>query len=207
MLKTLGLVDYGIGNLGSIEKMVRYLGHGIERVSTSEQISAASGLILPGVGAFDRAMSRLEELDLLRPLHEAVLEKQVPVLGVCLGMQLLGMGSEEGSKPGLGWIRMNARRFRPRADERLKVPHMGWNRVSLRKSHPLFDRMPEPARFYFVHSYYLECENEADVLTETSYGVTFVSSVARNNVFGVQYHPEKSHKFGIHLFRNFIEKV
>jgi imidazole glycerol-phosphate synthase subunit HisH len=200
------IIDYKMGNLGSILNMLKKVGSPGIISSDPSTIGQADKLILPGVGAFDNGMKNLNELGLIPVLAGKVLEERTPVLGICLGMQLMTKSSDEGKLPGLGWIDAATVRFRHDPSTLLKVPHMGWNTVNVRKDSVLFENMfPEP-RFYFVHSYHAECRDAADVLTTTHYGYDFVSAFQRNNIMGVQYHPEKSHKFGMQLLRNFAER-
>lgn len=199
------IVDYNMGNLGSIRNMLKRLGAVAEITSDPERVAAATKLILPGVGAFDAGMKALHASGLVPVLNRRVNEARVPTLGICLGMQLMMDGSEEGTLGGLGWIRGRALRFRP-DDPALKVPHMGWNSVQNLRASPLSDSLPEEPRFYFVHSYYVRCENAEDALLRTRYGIEFDSGFQRGNISGVQFHPEKSHKFGMSLLRNFVER-
>ena len=210
----IAIVDYGMGNLGSIFNMLKKLGMPSKITSDRAEITAADKLILPGVGAFDTAMRRLVESGLKDVLDEQVLGKKIPTLGVCLGMQLLTEGSEEGSLPGLGWIKGTTKKFRfEGADaQTLKIPHMGWNTITATKhdgaSSALvtgLDDVTKPSRFYFVHSYYVTVEDPRDAAATTHHGHDFVSAVERANVKGTQFHPEKSHKFGMRLLRNFAE--
>lgn len=198
------IIDYGMGNLGSIQNMMKKIGYGSEITSSPERIALASKLILPGVGAFDRAITNLKELGLIDLIRDKA-AKGTPVLGICLGMQLLADSSEEGVLPGLGLIPGKVIRFV--VPETYKVPHMGWNVVKYLEECPLyrgFDEFEE-ARFYFVHSYHFATNEELDVTGETLYGITFSSSVGRDNVQGVQFHPEKSHKYGMLLLKNFMD--
>jgi glutamine amidotransferase len=201
------IVDYGMGNLGSILNMLKKIGAAGQVSSDPAVIGAASKLILPGVGAFDAAMDRIHATG-LRPVLEArALAARVPVLGICLGMQLLGKSSEEGALPGLGWIPARVLDFRRRIPADLKVPHMGWNLVRTATASPLtagLAEMHEP-RFYFVHSYFMQCEEPSDSILRSEYGLEFDSGVQRGNIFGVQFHPEKSHRFGMHLLSNFAK--
>jgi glutamine amidotransferase len=170
----------------------------------SLQHCAVQKILLPGVGSFDNAMHKLEQLELVHPLRESA-AAGVPLFGICLGMQLLSDGSEEGKLPGLGLISGRVRRFRFDTEQSsLKIPHMGWNQVKTSKIHPLADGLESGGRFYFVHSYHYECEDPTDELFKTHYGYDFTSGVHRGNVMGVQFHPEKSHRFGMQLFKNFI---
>ena len=197
------IIDYGMGNLGSIKNMLKKIGVNSLITNNKNEINSAEKLILPGVGAFDKAVSNLEKLDLLGLLNKKVLEEKVPILGICLGMQLLGNSSEEGSKKGLGWIDGDVLKFD--IDKTLKVPHMGWNRVYPVKENVLFKNMYLEPRFYFVHTYYFKCNNKEDILATTEYGGKFVSAVNKENIYGVQFHPEKSHKFGMKLLENFSQ--
>jgi imidazole glycerol-phosphate synthase subunit HisH len=199
------IVDYGMGNLGSMANMLRKVGAAAVVSSEPATVARAEKLILPGVGAFDAGMRQLTERGLVPLLQERV-AAGTPTLGVCLGMQLFAQASEEGQLPGLGWIDGRATRFRPNGDARLKVPHMGWNVVQPVREHPLFADMPDEMRFYFVHSYHVVCGDERISLARATYGGDFVAAVARDNVVGVQFHPEKSHKFGMRLLRNFAER-
>ena len=200
------IVDYGMGNLGSIQNMLKRIGCPSSATSDPAEIARADKIILPGVGAFDGGMRRLTELGLVQVLNEKALQKGTPVLGVCLGMQLLTRRSEEGSLPGLGWIDGDTVRFRfePK-DSKLKVPHMGWNTVSVRQPGTLFRDVSGEARYYFVHSYHVVCNDPKDVLTTTEYGYPFVSAIERGTIMGAQFHPEKSHRFGMAVLKNFAE--
>lgn len=200
----IGVIDCGIGNVGSIVNMLAKVGAKACVISTSDALSCSAKLILPGVGHFERGMSRLDVLGLRRPLEQCVLERKVPILGICLGMQLMCKTSEEGECAGLGWMDARVKRFDGEAFADRKVPHMGWNRVEPVKESPFFDVPPrEPQRFYFVHSYYVECADQSDVLTTTVYGDSFCSSFLRENICGVQFHPEKGHAYGMALLRRF----
>ena len=199
------VVDYGVGNIASVLNMLKRVGAKAKASNTIEDIQNAQKLILPGVGAFDAGMRKLQSSGLIDVLNEQVLVKKVPVLGICLGAQLLGNGSEEGALPGLGWINMDIRRFEPRNER--KIPHMGWNFVSKAKEHPIVEGVDSTSRFYFVHSYYMSPYSEADILLTADYEQVFTAGVARDNIVGMQFHPEKSHRFGMGLFKNFSEKM
>lgn len=196
------IINFGMGNLGSIQNMFKKIGIPAVISSEPKAIAQAEKLVLPGVGSFDIGISQLDAMGFIPVLHDKVIRDKTPVLGICLGMQLMTKSSEEGRLPGLGWIDAATVRFRHDPASPLKVPHMGWNTVNVRKISPLFaDMYPEP-RFYFVHSFHAECRDAADVLTTTHYGYDFVSAFQRGNITGVQYHPEKSHKFGMRLLNN-----
>lgn len=197
------VVDYGVGNLGSIANMFRKIGTPATVTADPGVIAEATRLVLPGVGHFDHGMARLRESGLRPVLDAKALIEKIPVLGICLGGQLLGRGSEEGGEPGLGWLDMDVVRFP--ADRGLRVPHMGWRVVDLTKPSPLFKDAQGEQRFYFVHSYYMRCDNPDDVLCRVDYGGPFAAAVSRGNIHGVQFHPEKSHRFGAALLRNFAE--
>lgn len=199
------IVDYGMGNLGSIKNMLKKVGADCELTSEPAKIKTATKLILPGVGAFDAGMARLNASGLVPILNEQVLQRKVPVLGICLGMQLMTQSSEEGSLPGLGWVKARTIRFSFPEESRLKVPHMGWNVVMHNKPSDLTKNIEDEERFYFVHSYYVSCESREDVLMQAEYGHRFDAAFECGNLMGVQFHPEKSHKFGMRLLRNFAE--
>ena len=198
------IVDYGVGNLASIKNMLKKAGSDALISAKQEDILAADKLILPGVGAFDTCAEKFQQSGLQEVLNKKVLEEKTPLLGICVGMQLLMEGSDEGKLPGLGWIKGRIVRFRPeKMNAALKIPHMGWTEVSSAGSSPLFDNMHEEPRFYFVHSYHPEPANEKDVLVYPDYGYRFAAGLEHDNIMGVQFHPEKSHKFGMTLFKNF----
>lgn len=200
------IVDYGMGNVGSILNMLRRIGAPARLAAGEDDIRSADKLILPGVGAFDPGMRQLNESGLVDALNERVLGDRVPVLGICLGMQLLTRGSTEGSLPGLGWVEGRTLRFSPPENgERLKVPHMGWNLAEPAAGSLLFRGLESEPRFYFVHSYHVEVDDPAQVAATTHYGLTFPSAVECGHVMGVQFHPEKSHHYGMALLRNFAE--
>lgn len=202
------IVDYGMGNLGSILNMLKKIGVDAAVSSNCEDIANADKLILPGVGAFENGMRKLAGLGLAPVLEKKVMGEKTPILGICLGMQLMTKSSEEGQGTGLGWIDATTVRFKHGGGTaKLKIPHMGWNTVTVKKDSLLFkDMFPEPG-FYFVHSYHAVCTHEQDILATTYYGYDFVSAFQKGNIFGVQFHPEKSHKFGMKLLKNFVESV
>lgn len=199
------IIDYKTGNLGSIQNILRRIGEDSVITSDKDEIIRATKLILPGVGAFDTGMRNLMELDLIDILNRKVIIEKIPVLGICLGMQLLSNGSEEGSLPGLGWIDAETIRFRFADTMEYKIPHMGWNFIRQHKTSKLFENMYPDARFYFVHSFFFRANNQEDVLLSTTYEIEFTSAVEKGNILGVQFHPEKSHKFGMKLLKNFVD--
>jgi glutamine amidotransferase len=200
----IAIIDYGMGNVGSILNMLRRAGVEAQICRSDQEILAADRLVLPGVGAFDHGMRSLRERDLIPVLEEKVHRRGTPVLGICLGMQLMGKGSEEGREPGLGWLGATSVRFDPAsAPAPMKVPHMGWNTVRTAPDGPGW--LNGDARFYFVHSYHLQCSRSEDVLGWTTYGYPFVAAVRHDNILGVQFHPEKSHRFGLEVLRAFAE--
>ena len=197
------IVNYGLGNIGSMQNMLRHIGVLSKLESDPLEISKARKLILPGVGSFDAAMNEITNIPgLINVLnHKAKVEK-IPILGICLGMQLMTRSSEEGKKKGLGWINADTKRFR--LESKFKVPHMGWNNVEVNSSTELTDISDDLQRFYFVHSYYVKVDHQVNSLFKTKYGlVEFDSGIVDQNIYGVQFHPEKSHKFGMNLFQRF----
>lgn len=203
------IVDYGMGNVGSLLNAIRRAGGHGQVSGDPSVVERADALILPGVGAFDTAARTLRQTGLHQALDICVRERQRPILGICLGMQLLGLSSEEGEEAGLGWIDARSLRFPSSyAGETLKIPHMGWNEVSADEPSTLFRDVPRPMRYYFVHSYHLECQDpKLCAGTSRHESLPFVCAVQKGTILGVQFHPEKSHKFGRQLFRNFIEIV
>jgi glutamine amidotransferase len=199
------IIDYGMGNFGSIKNMFKYIGVEASIESDPDKIKNASKILLPGVGSFDTAMKKINESNLKEVLNEKALKEQVPVLGICLGMQLLTNSSEEGQLEGLGWIKASTLRFQERIDKKYRIPHMGWNVVNKSNESKLtkdFESFEE-LRFYFVHSYFVQVEDEKNSILKTDYGIEFDSAIQKDNIYGAQFHPEKSHKFGMKLFENF----
>jgi glutamine amidotransferase len=197
------IVDYGMGNLGSVLNMFKKVGAAARISSDLNEISKAEKILLPGVGAFDAAMQRITDAGMKDILSNKAMVEKIPVLGICLGMQLLTQGSEEGVLDGLGWIKGKAYHFHNKIDESLRVPHMGWNTATIQNESALTKNFEGESRFYFVHSYFVLVENPEHSMMKTNYGTSFDSALCRNNIFGAQFHPEKSHKFGMNLFRNF----
>lgn len=198
------ILDYGMGNLNSVKKKIDRLHAKAIVSSKKEDILNADKIILPGVGHFKKAMSNLKQMDLIDTLNEAVMVHQKPILGICLGMQLMAKTSEEGNCEGLGWFDAKVVKFNINNTLKHKVPHMGWNQIIQSKESRLMTGLPENASFYFVHAYHLETTQKQDVLNETDYEYRFISAIEKNNIFGVQYHPEKSHDDGELLLKNFI---
>lgn len=198
------IVDYGAGNLASVRNMIRKVGGDAIISNKADDIAAATKILLPGVGAFDYGMRKLHEIGLVCSLRERA-GAGIPLLGICLGMQLLSQGSEEGREPGLGLIAARFVKFIPNRAARLRVPHVGWNTIKIIKDNALLPKTIEEQRFYFVHSYYAQCDSDVDKIAVTDYGGEFVSAYSHGNVFGCQFHPEKSHKFGMALMKRFLE--
>lgn len=203
----IAIVDYGMGNFSSIENMIRKVGGNSLVTDVLTDLSDLSGIILPGVGAFDHAVSRLSRLGMIEDIRHFVLEKKIPFLGICLGMQLLFDSSEEGDLPGLGIIHGKVQRFSGKefSSGELKVPHMGWNNVSVLPDCTLLGGLGVDPRFYFVHSYHVVCKNPDDTAAISNYGGDFTCAIERENIFAVQFHPEKSHRFGMKVFDNFLK--
>jgi glutamine amidotransferase len=201
------IVHYGLGNVGSIRNMLHRLGFEAKLVSEPDEIRRAEKLVLPGVGSFDRGMEELHKRGLVDALNERVLGDRVPVLGVCLGMQLFSKGSEEGDRPGLGWIDAETVRMcLPKDDPALRLPHMGWNSIDVERPTPLLEDLPDDKRFYFVHSYHVRCDNPDLVAARSRYGTSFTCAVSHGNIYGTQFHPEKSHRFGMKVLSNFATR-
>jgi imidazole glycerol-phosphate synthase subunit HisH len=198
------IVDYGMGNINSVKKTVSGNGENVVISSNPMEILSADKLILPGVGHFQNAVENLKRLNLWDAINEAVLIKKKPILGICLGMQLMAKNSEEGETSGFGWFDAEIVRFQIKDRLKYKVPHIGWNQVYITKESKLMSDIPELSEFYFVHSYHLKCNNNTDILSETEYEYRFTSAVECENIFGVQFHPEKSHDAGNLLMKNFI---
>jgi glutamine amidotransferase len=202
----INVIDYGLGNIEAFLNLYKRLGYPVIRTKTADNLKGASKIILPGVGAFDYAIKLLNKSGMRPMLEKLVLEKKVPILGVCVGMQILANSSDEGLLAGLGWVPARVRSFSKNEEaQSLPIPHMGWNQCCPKSGRSLFSGFEADPRFYFLHSYYFECENGEDVAATTNYGVNFCSAVSRNNIHGVQFHPEKSHGFGEELLKNFAE--
>lgn len=201
------IVDYGMGNLGSIVNMAKRIGARIDIQSNAKEISKAKKIILPGVGSFDAAIKKINNSGIKEVLDEKALHQKIPILGICLGMQILTYGSEEGSLPGLGWIPAQTYAFRKHVSSNFKVPHMGWNTVMVSAPNQLtsgLDNLDE-IRFYFVHSYFVKCQDEKNSFLKTKFELEYDSGIQNENIFGVQFHPEKSHSYGMKILKNFSE--
>jgi glutamine amidotransferase len=198
------IVDYGIGNLGSIENIILRIGGEVRISSNSAEIAMATKLILPGVGNFDYGMKKLKESGLKELISQKALNDKIPILGICLGAQMMCKSSEEGMETGLGWFDADVKKFDFCDNAQLRVPHMGWNYVRNKKNSLIAKDLVEDSRFYFVHSYHMFPNIKEDLLFETCYGYNFASGLQRNNLYALQFHPEKSHSYGKQLFRNFI---
>lgn len=201
----IALVNYGLGNIQAFANIYKSLNIPVRVVQAADEFDGVDRIILPGVGAFDWAMSRLEQSGMRASLDDLVLGKRRPVLGICVGMQIMARGSEEGELPGLGWLNADVKRFdESRFTQQTHLPHMGWNDVEPCHTDCLFKELPEP-RFYFLHSYYFAADKQEDVLAATDYNGPFASAVRHQNIFGSQFHPEKSHHWGVQLLKNFAE--
>ena len=199
------IVDYGLGNIRAFMNMYKRLNVAVDVARTVADLRDADKLILPGVGAFDHAMELLNGSGMRGALDEIVLDWRLPVLGICVGMQILAGGSDEGRAEGLGWIEGRVKAFRNLGHRDLVLPHMGWNDVMPVAPSPMFRQLETDARFYFLHSFYVECNRREDVAAVSSYGLDFACAVHAGNIWGVQFHPEKSHHFGTQLLKNFAE--
>lgn len=204
MTMVIGVVNYGMGNLHSILRKLKVIGVNYILIETPEHFDEVDKVILPGVGHFGKAMENLKSKNLIDPLNKAILSDKKPILGICLGMQLMSTFSEEGNKEGLGWIKGSVKRFEKSEDLRYKIPHMGWNNISIEKESVLFKNIQDGAEFYFVHSFYFESGDVKVNLNSTNYISSFISAFEQDNIYGVQYHPEKSFEAGNQLFKNFV---
>lgn len=202
----IAIVDYGLGNVKAIANIYKNLDLPILWATQVEELERASKIILPGVGAFDQAIKCLETSGLRSTLDHMVLNLRLPVLGICVGMQMFAHSSEEGTSSGLGWIDARVKRFDFSSfDKSLCIPHMGWNNIRPVNKSPLLHQLDENSRFYFLHSYYFSCKNTEDIIAVTGYGSDFACAINTANIYGVQFHPEKSHQSGIQLLKNFAD--
>lgn len=203
-MNTVVIVDYRMGNTGSVKRKLDKLGAQSIISSSPEDIMVATKIILPGIGHFQKAVQNLKELKLWDVLNHEVLINKKPVLGICLGMQLMAKHSEEGNTDGMGWFDADVVRFHVTDKLRHKIPHTGWNQIAFSKDNILNSNIPNSSEFYFVHAYYIKCNTTSDILHETEYEFKFTSAIQKDNIYGVQYHPEKSHDVGEQLLKNFI---
>jgi glutamine amidotransferase len=200
------IIDYGVGNLGSVANMMKKIRAPAVVSGDPDVIARASKLILPGVGSFDGAMRSFRERGLEAHVAQRVLADRVPILGLCVGLQMFTRGSEEGQLPGLGWVPADTVRFRVDPSAQVKVPHMGWTDVTPRKTHRIWSYLDrETPRFYFVHSYHVRCDADANVLATAHHGYEFAAAIVHENIIGTQWHPEKSHSYGMHFLRAFAD--
>jgi len=201
----IAIIDYGMGNLGSVLNMFKKINVKAKITGDQEEINNADKLLLPGVGAFDTAIDNIRKRGLFQLLNHLVLEEKKPLLGICLGMQLLLNSSEEGVQNGFGWIEGSVKSFKNRIPEKYKVPHMGWNNVEIVNNSKLYNGFEDEIKFYFVHTFYAEVSDSANCAARCNYGIDFDASIEKGNIFGAQFHPEKSHKFGMKLLNNFAQ--
>ena len=202
------IIDYKVGNLGSIKNMLKHIGYKAEITANPDDLDNATKIILPGVGKFDYGVQNLKDLGFWDKLNFIVLEKKIPILGICLGFQIMTQQSEEGQLHGFGWLDAKTIAFDKKIlSQGLKIPHMGWNRLKIKKESPILQDITETDRFYFVHSYHIFSKNEQQIIATSVYGYEFVSAMQKENIFGVQFHPEKSLKYGKKVLKNFIENI
>lgn len=202
----IAIINYGVGNIKAFVNIFRMLDISVKVADNVRDLESVDKIILPGVGAFDHAMDKLNSSGMRERIDELVLVKKVPVLGVCVGMQMLANKSDEGLSPGLGWIDADVRKFDvSKIKYKTNLPHMGWNDINIVGNNSLFIGLKENPKFYFLHSYYFHCNNEADIIATSDYGVEFTCAANHENIFGVQFHPEKSHQFGVQLLTNFTK--
>lgn len=201
----ISVINYGLGNIGSILRMIEVCGGNAEVVSTGEQILNAKKLVLPGVGHFDRGMTELKKRGLISALTQRVLDDKTPILGICLGMQLFCRSSEEGDEKGLGFVEADVIKFNNEHESDLKIPNMGWNHITVTRENKILKDQGKNHRFYFVHSYYVVPESEELTIATATYSQSFCAAFRNNNIYGVQFHPEKSHKYGMELITRFIQ--
>lgn len=202
----IAIIEYGLGNIRALVNVYERLNIPVVIAHTADELKAAAKIILPGVGAFDHAMSRLNKSGMRETLDQLVQERQLPVIGICVGMQMLAKSSAEGVLPGLGWIDGLVKKFDASVSKsKTQLPHMGWNTIRPGNDNPLLVNISDDSRFYFLHSYYFQCHNQNDAIAMTEYGIRFASAVCHKNIYGVQFHPEKSHQCGIQLLKNFAE--
>lgn len=200
------IIDYGVGNINAFVNVYKRVNILTKIAKTAADLDGAEKIILPGVGHFDHAMSELIKSGMRETLDELVLVKKIPVIGICVGMQMMGNSSDEGKLPGLGWIDASIKKFdETKIKQVTRLPHMGWNDVNPVISNPLFEGLEKDALFYFLHSYYFECNNSSDILATSDYGGEFACAAHHENIYGIQFHPEKSHHYGEKLLHNFAK--
>jgi glutamine amidotransferase len=198
------IINYGLGNIRAFENVFERLNIAVRIATNKDELKVASKIILPGVGAFDHAMIMLKQSGMKETLDEMVLEKKIPVLGICVGMQMLARSSDEGLLPGLGWIDGHVKKFNPELIKfKTRLPHMGWNTINPSREDILLKGLNSDSRFYFLHSYYFQCNNSENEIARTEYGIPFACGVKLDNIYGLQFHPEKSHENGIQILHNF----
>lgn len=203
----IAIVDYGMGNLHSVSKAFETIGEEVIITNKKADLEKAEGIVLPGVGAFGKGIENLKKYDLIEVLDKEILIKKKPLLGICLGMQLLAEESEEfGKHKGLGWIPAKIRRFNLK-NQSLRVPHVGWNNINLIQNSVLFKNIKNETNFYFVHSYFMDCQDHAKIIAECDYGERFTAAVQKENIFGIQFHPEKSQSAGLKVLENFVNYI
>ncbi len=198
------IIDYGVGNIKAFVNLYKRLGIEIEIASNEKSLSNASKLILPGVGHFDYAMDKFSESGMMNTVNNLVVNEKVPVLGICVGMQIMARSSDEGSKKGLGWINANVKKIDTNKNN-LRLPHMGWNNIIINKNDSILKNLDNDSRFYFLHSYFFNCKNEQNIIAFSNYGLNFPSIIRQDNIIGIQCHPEKSHEFGEQILKNFFD--
>lgn len=200
------IINYGLGNIKAIQNVYSKLSIPVKVVSDITEFGVVEKLILPGVGAFDYAMEKLKSSGMYNKLNELVLEKEIPVIGICVGMQMMAKSSDEGVLPGLGWLDATVKKFdATKMDGKMQLPHMGWNDVESRTENPLFNGLHQDAKFYFLHSYYIDCNDEDIAIATSNYADNFTCAINSKKIYGVQFHPEKSHHFGVKLLENFAK--
>jgi glutamine amidotransferase len=200
------IIDYGLGNIRAFLNVYERLSIPVKVARVPQEVENATKIILPGVGSFDYAMRQLSRSGMREVLEKRVLDNKTPMMGICVGMQMLAHSSEEGTEPGLGWIKGNVCKFDPYLIPfKSRLPHMGWNTIVPKENVNLLNGIENHARFYFLHSYYFECAEKSQVISKTDYGISFASAINKENVFGIQFHPEKSHHNGIRLLDNFAK--
>lgn len=200
----IGIIDYGVGNISAFVNIYNKLDINIKIAKKPSDLEGITKLILPGVGAFDHAMNELNNSGMVERLNELVLVDKLPVIGVCVGLQMMAAKSDEGVLPGLGWIDANVKLFDvTKINFKTHLPHMGWNDITPVKENLIFKNLEKNSKFYFLHSFYFECNNDEDIIAVSDYGIKFTCAINKGNIYGTQFHPEKSHNFGIQLLKNF----